>query len=131
MRSRSTSFFAAFLCAALACGGDNQSPASSCGHTQQDLVGGWQAPFSLRACFAADHRMWIGSSDYDIMSRSHCATTEDGCRYECTDLGGGDPYGGGLLVVGGQLNVISDDCVLGPGMCVGVYAQDPTVMCQM
>jgi hypothetical protein len=130
MRSRSPSFFAVLLCGLLACGGDDPAPAPSCGHTQSDLIGGWQAPFSLRACFAADHRMWIGSSDYDIMSRSHCTTTEDACRYECTDLGGGEPYGGSLEVLGDQLNVSADDCVLGPGMCVGAYLRDPTVMCQ-
>jgi len=117
-------------CVALGCGSNSSNePASSCDHEPEQLVGGWQARFAIRACFAADHRMWIGDSDYELESKSHCTTTADSCNYECTDLGGGSPYGGSLSVIGDVLRVSSDDCTLGPGMCVGVYARDPSITC--
>jgi len=114
---------------ALGCS-DSGTPASSCAHSPEDLVGGWRGRFALRACFAADHRMWIGDSTYELESRSHCTTTRDSCRFECTDLGGGSPYGGALEVSGDQLRVDSDDCLLGPGKCVGVYVREATITCE-
>ena len=74
--------------------------------------------------------MWIGDSTYELESRSHCTTTPDSCNYECTDLGGGSPYGGALDVSGDVLRVSSDDCLAGPGACVGVYTRDATVTCE-
>lgn len=115
---------------AISCGGGNDAPSSSCGHSPEELVGGWRGNFSLRACFAADHRMWIGDSTYELESRSHCTTTPDSCRYECTDLAGGSPYGGALEIVGEQLQVRDDDCLLGPGACVGAYLRDATLSCE-
>jgi hypothetical protein len=52
---------------ALGCSDEDapDAPASSCGHSLKDLVGGWQSRFSLRACLAADQRMWIGDTEYD------------------------------------------------------------------
>jgi hypothetical protein len=118
-------------CAALALGcGDSEAPAAKCAHSLADLVGGWRGRFALRACFAADQRMWIGDSSYELESRSHCTTTPDGCRFECTDLGGGSPYGGALDVIGDELQVNSDDCLIGPGKCVGVFLREATVTCE-
>jgi hypothetical protein len=115
----------------LGCGdGGTSAPAASCAHSPEDLVGGWRGRFALRACFAADQRMWIGDSSYELESRSHCTTTRDSCRFECTDLGGGSPYGGGLDVSGDLLRVSSDDCLLGPGACVGVYVREASVTCE-
>jgi hypothetical protein len=74
--------------------------------------------------------MWIGDSSYELESRSHCTTTPDGCSYQCSDLGGGSPYGGTLEVSGDVLRVRSDDCLAGPGACVGVYTRNADVTCQ-
>jgi len=115
---------------ALGCSGEPDAPASSCGHSVEDLVGGWQARFALRACFAADGRMWIGDSEYDTTQRSHCTTSRDGCRYDCTDLGGGEPYGGTLALVGDELQVSNDDCPLEPDKCATPYQRSAGITCQ-
>lgn len=118
---------------ALGCSSDEDAPdpsASSCDHSLKDLVGGWQSRFSLRACFAADQRMWIGDTEYDTTQRSHCTTSADGCRYDCTDLGGGEPYGGTLELVGDQLRVSNDDCPLEPDRCGTYYVRSTAITCQ-
>ena len=128
-------FAPALLGGALALGCSSEqnapdAPASSCGHSVKDLVGGWQARFALRACFAADGRMWIGDSEYDTTQRSHCTTSMDGCRYDCTDLGGGEPYGGTLALVGDELQVSNDDCPLEPDKCATPYQRSAGITCQ-
>ena|SRR5689334_16141689 len=114
---------------ALGCGEGDAPPASACAHSPAQLVGGWRSRFAIRACFAADRRMWIGDSRYELESASHCTTSSDGCSFECTDLGGGSPYGGELSVSADELRVSSDDCALGPGACVGVYYRDASITC--
>lgn len=115
---------------ALGCSNEEDAPASSCGHSLKDLVGGWQSRFFLRACFASDQRMWIGDSEYDTTQRSHCTTSADGCRYDCTDLAGGEPYGGTLELVGDQLRVSNDDCPLEPDKCETYYVRSDGITCQ-